>query len=84
MGLYVVLWGKGQEMKKKNQLVPSVTKGPIEIIVMTSSEDNTSINKDDNNSILSSKDSPNVQDLGKEENQRKKGITYEFGREIGK
>ncbi|XVF68087.1 hypothetical protein PTKIN_Ptkin10aG0175000 [Pterospermum kingtungense] len=56
-GLYVVLWGKGQEMKKKNQLVPSTSSdnGAIEIVV-TSSENNISINKDDN--ILSSKDSP--------------------------
>ncbi|WRX13333.1 EamA domain - like 10 [Theobroma cacao] len=46
LGLYVVLWGKGKEMKKMNQLVPSASSpqnGPIEIIV-TSSADNTSNN----------------------------------------
>ncbi|EOX97422.1 Mtn21-like protein [Theobroma cacao] len=56
LGLYVVLWGKGKEMKKMNQLVPSASSpqnGPIEIIV-TSSADNTS----NNNNVIASKDSP--------------------------
>ena len=61
IGLYVVLWGKGKEMEKMNQLVPSITSSPergsVEIIV-TSSEVSTSINNNDNNSILASKDSP--------------------------
>ncbi|XWS40300.1 hypothetical protein CRYUN_Cryun18bG0128600 [Craigia yunnanensis] len=61
MGLYVVLWGKGKEMKKMNRLVPSITSspenGPVEIIV-TSSEASTSININDSNRILATKDSP--------------------------
>jgi hypothetical protein len=35
-GLYVVLWGKSEEMKKKNQLVPSQSSnkfGTVEIVV---------------------------------------------------
>ncbi|XWS55191.1 hypothetical protein CRYUN_Cryun10bG0153400 [Craigia yunnanensis] len=61
IGLYGVLWGKGKEMKKMNQLVPSVTSsqknGSIQIIVTSSSEHNTSINNNDN-SIVAIKDSP--------------------------
>ncbi|XP_022748874.1 WAT1-related protein At1g25270-like [Durio zibethinus] len=60
MGLYVVLWGKGKEMKKMNQLMPSIKSstenGPIEIIA-TSTEDSISINNNVN-SIVASKDSP--------------------------
>ncbi|XP_022762248.1 WAT1-related protein At1g68170-like [Durio zibethinus] len=60
IGLYVALWGKGKEMKKMNQLVPSINSpedGPIEITV-TSLGDRTSINNNDNNSIVvMSKDS---------------------------
>ncbi|KAK8567880.1 hypothetical protein V6N13_105827 [Hibiscus sabdariffa] len=52
VGLYVVLWGKGKEMKKKvSQLVPMISspenKG-VEVVVTSSLDDNTSTISNDN------------------------------------
>ncbi|WJX21973.1 hypothetical protein P8452_11333 [Trifolium repens] len=44
-GLYVVLWGKSEEMKKKNQLVPSKSSnkfGTVEIVVQDKNNHNNS------------------------------------------
>ncbi|XP_039059470.1 WAT1-related protein At1g68170-like [Hibiscus syriacus] len=60
MGLYVVLWGKGKEMKKMGQLVPSSipsSENKAVEIVVTSSLDDISIISDDN-SVFVTKDSP--------------------------
>ncbi|XVE48718.1 hypothetical protein DITRI_Ditri01bG0024700 [Diplodiscus trichospermus] len=63
MGLYVVLWGKGKELKKMNQLVPSSDtnspeNGDIEIIVTSSDDHNTSVNNN-----YTSEDSPMEKDM---------------------
>ncbi|KAK4271101.1 hypothetical protein QN277_019841 [Acacia crassicarpa] len=47
-GLYSVLWGKGKEMKKMNQLVPS-DQGLHEIIVRSPTEDNKCALHNNNN-----------------------------------
>ncbi|KAI9087232.1 hypothetical protein K1719_030867 [Acacia pycnantha] len=51
-GLYAVLWGKGKEMKKMNQLVPS-DQGLHEIIVRSPTEDNKcALHNNNNNSDI--------------------------------
>ncbi|XP_059654739.1 WAT1-related protein At1g68170-like [Cornus florida] len=50
-GLYVVLWGKGKEMKRNAQLMPSRSSNEaerIDIILQSSSENNNIDNKNDN------------------------------------
>uniref|UniRef100_A0A368UGY7 WAT1-related protein n=1 Tax=Glycine max TaxID=3847 RepID=A0A368UGY7_SOYBN len=49
-GLYVVLWGKSKEMKKKNQLVPAQSphdneSNTVEIVVRPAQEDKSNRNK---------------------------------------
>jgi len=50
-GLYVVLWGKSKEMKKKNQLVPAQSPHDnesntvVEIVVRSAQEDKSNQNK---------------------------------------
>ncbi|KHN33488.1 Auxin-induced protein 5NG4-like protein [Glycine soja] len=49
-GLYVVLWGKSKEMKKKNQLVPAQSphdneSNTVEIVVRSAQEDKSNRNK---------------------------------------
>ncbi|KAK8699918.1 hypothetical protein V6N13_018326 [Hibiscus sabdariffa] len=57
VGLYVVLWGKGQEMKKMKQLDSSNKNGAIQVIVASCNDTTTNISNHDNNgSIIALKD----------------------------
>ncbi|GMI87986.1 Usually multiple acids move in and out Transporters 23 [Hibiscus trionum] len=54
-GLYVVLWGKGKEMKKTSKLVPE--NEAVEVVVTSSLDANTPIISNDN-SVVVGKDLP--------------------------
>ncbi|KAE8716925.1 Zinc finger MYM-type protein [Hibiscus syriacus] len=54
VGLYIVLWGKGQEMKRMNQLVSSnkncSNNGAIQVVVAPCADNTSTINNNDDNS----------------------------------
>jgi hypothetical protein len=63
-GLYVVLWGKSEEMKKKNQLVPSQSSnkfGTVEIVVEDKNNHNNSNGQSQGNTLQVVKDNEDSQ-----------------------
>ncbi|KAK9007466.1 hypothetical protein V6N11_074388 [Hibiscus sabdariffa] len=51
VGLYVVLWGKGQETKKMKELGLSNNNGAIQVIVASRNDAATNISNNDNNAL---------------------------------
>ncbi|TKY71292.1 WAT1-related protein [Spatholobus suberectus] len=69
-GLYVVLWGKSKEMKKKNQLVPAQSpceSNTVEIVVRSALEDKNNQNKTHDNATKVVRDNDDSRADGHEE-----------------
>ncbi|RDX58347.1 WAT1-related protein, partial [Mucuna pruriens] len=65
-GLYVVLWGKSKEMKKKNQLVAAHESNAVEIVVRSAIEDKSNHNKTDDNAPKVVRDNEDLRRDGQE------------------